>query len=222
MNKELSLRLITSFCLFILLFLMYEYNYILVISLILIGVIIFFEFNNLIKKILKKNKNNFFILILYKLFFLTYISFLIYLILMSRINEEIDELLIIYPLLVSITSDIGGLIFGKIFKGKKLIKKISPNKTISGSIGSLFFSILLGLYLLDHFDNIPIIFFLLITFSISIISQLGDLLISYMKRKAKIKDTGNILPGHGGFLDRVDGIIFSIPIGFLLLNIFNS
>ncbi len=222
MNKELSLRLITSFCLFILLFLMYEYNYILVISLILIGVIIFFEFNNLIKKILKKNKNNFFTLILYKLFFLTYISFLIYLILMSRINEEIDELLIIYPLLVSITSDIGGLIFGKIFKGKKLIKKISPNKTISGSIGSLFFSILLGLYLLDHFDNIPIIFFLLITFLISIISQLGDLLISYMKRKAKIKDTGNILPGHGGFLDRVDGIIFSIPIGFLLLNIFNS
>ena len=222
MNKELSLRLITSFCLFILLFLMYEYNYILLISLILIGSIIFFEFSNLIKKILKKDKNNFFILTLYKLFFLIYISFLIYLILMSRINEEINELLIIYPLLVSITSDIGGLIFGKIFKGKKLIKKVSPNKTISGSIGSLFFSFLLGFYLLDYFDNIPIIFFLLITFVISIISQLGDLLISYMKRKAKIKDTGNILPGHGGFLDRVDGIIFSIPIGFLLLNIFYS
>ena len=112
-------------------------------------------------------------------------------------------------------SDIGGLIFGKIFKGKKLTK-ISPNKTISGSIGSFIFSI----SLIPFFYNGPIIQNLssmfLITILISLISQLGDLFISFLKRKAKVKDTSDLLPGHGGFLDRIDGIIFAIPFGVCL------
>ena len=112
-------------------------------------------------------------------------------------------------------SDIGGLIFGKIFKGKKLTK-ISPNKTISGSIGSFIFSI----SLIPFFYKDPIIQNLssmfLITILISLISQLGDLFISFLKRKAKVKDTSDLLPGHGGFLDRIDGIIFAIPFGVCL------
>jgi phosphatidate cytidylyltransferase len=112
-------------------------------------------------------------------------------------------------------SDIGGLVFGKIFKGKKLTK-ISPNKTISGSIGSLIFSMLLILFSYENIFNKNLISLFAITIFISIISQLGDLFVSLLKRKAKVKDTSDILPGHGGILDRIDGIIFAIPVGIFL------
>ena len=121
--------------------------------------------------------------------------------------------------MVAILSDVGGLIIGKKFKGKKLTK-ISPNKTIFGSIGSFIFSLFLIFIfkekLLDYnFWNI-----IMITILISLTSQLGDLFISLLKRKAKVKDTSNLLPGHGGVLDRIDGIIFAIPLGIYLLYIF--
>ena len=122
---------------------------------------------------------------------------------------------ILYPLLISISSDIGGLFFGKIFKGKKLTK-ISPNKTVSGSIGSFIFSLSLIPFFLNHLLDYSLLTIIFITIFISLTSQLGDLLISFLKRKTKIKNTGDILPGHGGFLDRVDGIIFALPIGFIL------
>jgi len=112
----------------------------------------------------------------------------------------------------------GGLAVGKFFKGKKLTK-ISPNKTISGSIGSFIFSLfLIPLFYIELMEY-NFLKLTLITLLISLITQLGDLFISYLKRKAKVKDTSDILPGHGGFLDRVDGIIFAIPIGILLFNI---
>ena len=123
-----------------------------------------------------------------------------------------------YSVLVAIVSDIGGLVFGKIFKGKKLTK-ISPNKTISGSIGSFVFSLLLIPFFYQELINYNILSLVLITIIISLTSQLGDLFISYLKRKAKIKNTSDILPGHGGFLDRIDGIIFAIPIGIVLFNL---
>ena len=117
-------------------------------------------------------------------------------------------------------SDLGGYIFGKIFKGPKLTK-ISPNKTYSGAIGSIFFSIFIvsitSIYFLN-FLNLKLIFVALIT---SIFCQLGDLLISFLKRKAKLKDTGNFLPGHGGILDRIDGIILGLPIGFITFILIN-
>ena len=115
-----------------------------------------------------------------------------------------------------ISSDIGGYIFGKTFKGPKLTR-ISPNKTISGAIGSIFltcFSVFVITFLLIEKVNIEIIF---IAFFISASSQLGDLFFSFLKRKAKIKDTGNILPGHGGILDRLDGIYLGLPVGYLIL-----
>ena len=123
--------------------------------------------------------------------------------------------IILFSLLLScIASDIGGYIFGKTFKGPK-ISKISPNKTYSGSLGSIVFCCIIftGLiYLLTQNYNIILILTGLI---VSVTCQLGDLFFSYLKRKAKKKDTGNIFPGHGGILDRLDGLIFVLPIVYI-------
>jgi phosphatidate cytidylyltransferase len=116
-------------------------------------------------------------------------------------------------------TDVGGLIIGKIFKGKKLTK-ISPKKTISGSLGSFIFSIALIPIFFQYLPDYSILNISLITLFISLISQIGDIFISYLKRKAKVKNTSDLLPGHGGVLDRIDGIIFTIPVIFLIFNIF--
>ncbi len=122
---------------------------------------------------------------------------------------------------VCIFTDIGGYLFGKTFKGPKLVK-ISPNKTYAGVFGSFFLALTAGLIYLNYFSKTEIddtdFIFLLILF-ISFISQIGDLIISYFKRKAKLKDTGKILPGHGGLLDRIDGLVFVMPIIYLLSKI---
>tara|TARA_B100001248_G_scaffold152605_1_gene114724 strand:+ start:1115 stop:1510 length:396 start_codon:yes stop_codon:yes gene_type:complete len=125
---------------------------------------------------------------------------------------------IFYSIIICVNTDLGGYIFGKIFKGKKLTK-ISPNKTISGTIGSFICSLFAIPVFITDLNHININLLILITLIISFVSQLGDLFVSYLKRLAKVKDTGNILPGHGGILDRIDGIIFAVPIGFYLLNI---
>tara|TARA_A100001234_G_scaffold203117_1_gene197017 strand:- start:244 stop:651 length:408 start_codon:yes stop_codon:yes gene_type:complete len=125
-------------------------------------------------------------------------------------TDNNSPIVLIFLLAICISTDIGGYFFGKLFKGKKLTK-ISPNKTYSGLIGSYFFSIIVFIFFYNFYEfNLN---FLILTILLSTISQLGDLFFSYLKRSAKIKDTGNILPGHGGLLDRIDGIIFSIPIG---------
>jgi phosphatidate cytidylyltransferase len=123
----------------------------------------------------------------------------------------------LYILSICICSDIGGYIIGKSVGGKKLTK-ISPNKTISGSFGSFCFSIipLLIFYNINSSEYLLSISNFLMCLFTSLVCQLGDLFISYLKRKAKVKDTGSILPGHGGLMDRVDGIIFAIPFVFIL------
>ena len=152
---------------------------------------------------------------------------LIYLIIFSlsiwiHINPFSDSKIksLLFLLLICVSTDIGGYTVGKLVGGKKL-NKISPNKTYSGALGSFFFAILFGLLFIYIQKNISFfeinnIFVILI---ISLISQLGDLAISFLKRKAKIKDTGTILPGHGGILDRIDGILFALPAGILLISI---
>ena len=118
-----------------------------------------------------------------------------------------------------IASDIGGYIFGKIFKGPKLTN-ISPKKTISGAFGSIFLTIVVVNVLIFYFTKTFNFNFVLIALLTSIGCQIGDLFFSYLKRAARIKDTGKILPGHGGVLDRVDGIFFGIPFGFIALVLF--
>ena len=130
--------------------------------------------------------------------------------------------LIIFIILVCIFSDIGGYIIGKSIGGKKLTK-ISPNKTISGSIGSFTFSLIpiIFFYLKYGFSkNTDLIFLVIFCLFTSLTCQLGDLFISYFKRKAKVKNTGTILPGHGGLLDRIDGIIFAVPLIFIIAEFF--
>ena len=116
-------------------------------------------------------------------------------------------------------SDIGGFVFGKTFKGIKLTK-ISPNKTISGMIGAFIFSLSLIIFYYFTNDSINLVKYTIITLIISSSSQLGDIFISFLKRKAKVKNTSDILPGHGGLLDRLDGIIFGVPVGLNLTIIF--
>lgn len=138
-----------------------------------------------------------------------------------QLRENLELNFFLFIILISISTDIGGYIFGKFLKGPKLTK-ISPKKTYSGVIGSLLLPVFSGLiyiqYLPLKFETIKNEFnltFLILILSISAISQLGDLTISYFKRLSKIKDTGKILPGHGGLLDRIDGLIFVIPIVYL-------
>ena len=125
-------------------------------------------------------------------------------------------------LLICISTDIGGYIFGNFFKGPKLTK-ISPKKTYSGVIGGYLLSILfmyLSLnsnFIFEKFHEITLNIFIFIIL-ISTVSQLGDIVISYFKRLSKIKDTGKIIPGHGGLLDRIDGMIFAYPIAYLIIN----
>ena len=134
-----------------------------------------------------------------------------------RENENYKYFL--FTITICIFTDLGGYIFGKIFKGPKLTK-ISPKKTYAGVFGSFFLPLIAGLvvYEYQYFDQIPAkgMYFLIIVLLISLISQIGDLIISFFKRKAKLKDTGKILPGHGGLLDRIDGLIFVFPFCYLI------
>ena len=217
MTKEITKRILTSLFLITLLGLVFFYSFILIISLIMISLISWIEFYGLISKIFNKNtfRINFLKLSIkaLSLVYLTIFSFLIF----SGIMQDNYDLNMFYLFSICIFSDIGGLIFGKIFKGKKLTK-ISPNKTISGSIGSFILSLILVPFFIyfspEKFNNPFDLIILAIIVSFS--CQLGDLFISYLKRKAKVKDTGDLLPGHGGVLDRIDGILFAVPVGMIL------
>ena len=212
--SELNKRILTGLFLIIFLLLSIFYSYILLILLIIMTIVSWIEFNGLFSKIFSKNnfKVNFLKLFLktMSLFYLIIFSSLIF----NGIVMTDFTLNIIYLFFTCIFSDLGGFIVGKTFKGKKLIK-ISPNKTISGAIGSFIlplFLVPIFYYLFPGKFNY-IFATLILTIYVSFLCQLGDLFISYLKRKAKVKDTGDILPGHGGVLDRIDGMLLAVPIG---------
>ena len=132
-----------------------------------------------------------------------------------------DYIYFIMILFICVFTDIGGYIFGKIFKGPRLTK-ISPKKTYAGVIGGYLFSIIFMAIFYNYFsiDKELSINNFVLTIVISTVSQLGDIVVSYFKRKSKIKDTGKIIPGHGGLLDRIDGMIFAFPSTYLIFKIF--
>ena len=210
-SNNLKKRIYTSLILLLLIILIMNFNFVMVYSLILLGVISTIEFLNITNKIFKKK----FFTLISNIFFIVFIFTFCFCIL--YFSNFIQLKIILFILLSGcIASDIGGFVIGKIIKGPKLTK-ISPNKTISGSIGSLVFTIItissLMFFYLKHFDFKIII----VSLVVSLTCQLGDLFFSVLKRKAEIKDTGNFLPGHGGFLDRLDGIFFGLPSGYLTL-----
>ena len=214
-TNNLKKRIFTSVLLFILLFLIYNFNFFLIYSLIVLGVLSLIEFYNAINKIIKSKLYTLFMNITFSIF----VSVFCYLFLFFSFNAQL-KLIMFIILLGCIFSDIGGYLFGKTFGGPKLTN-ISPNKTIAGSVGSLLISAttVFGLFFIFFgIYSLNILFVGLIT---SLACQIGDLFFSYLKRKAKFKDFGKYLPGHGGVLDRLDGIFFGLPSGLLALVILN-
>ena len=209
MISELKKRNITSIVLIgIFIFCYFIHAYFFYALIVIVSLISWIELNNIFKKIkLRKSLKNINVFLSF-----SYLSFFAFIVCYSYY----EKISLIFILLVCIFSDVGGYIIGKTIGGKKLTK-ISPKKTISGSIGSLFFSII-PLFILNIYDNdeyLIKIFIFLLCLLISLACHICDLFISYLKMKAKVKDTGNILPGHGGLLDRIDGIILAVPVGIV-------
>ena len=206
---NLSKRIYTSLILLIIFTISIYNNLIFFLFIILCSYQIFYEFFYLLEKILKhKNKIYLYIFLFFILIFLTYLS--CFILFNFNSNDELDKIFLFLLITISISTDIGGFIFGNIFKGRKLTK-ISPKKTYSGMFGSYVTTLIIVYFFFkNYFDTQNL---LIIAFFVSTISQLGDLSISYLKRKANLKDTGTILPGHGGILDRFDGLIFVLTIG---------
>ena len=207
-DKELQKRLLSSIILIpISIFFIFQGSIYFIFFLSLLFFVTSYEWFNLSKK--NELLRVFGILFLFLSFFVAYL-----------IRESFFNFFFLI-ILICIFTDIGGYIFGKVFKGPKLTK-ISPNKTYTGVLGSFLLSFIAGMIYLNYLgnrgifkeDNLEI--FHLILF-ISLISQIGDLIISYFKRKAKLKDTGKVLPGHGGLLDRIDGLIFALPASYILI-----
>ena len=220
MDVELGKRIITSIILFLIaIFCILIHKFVFVLILIVTLFVCFNEWRDINYKYFKEKQHN-----NWKYFFVQFVGLVYLFIFLStsialRGNNSESIVFFIIILCICIFSDIGGYVFGKVIGGKKLTK-ISPNKTISGSLGSFIFSILP--VLLFNLQNYTGVSFEVLSINIalclivSLVCQLGDLLISYFKRLNKVKDTGTILPGHGGLLDRIDGLIFAIPTVYIL------
>ena len=203
MSQELTKRIISSIVLIpIALFFIIKGSFLFIFFISICFFIISYEWH-----LMRKNKPYYFFGFLFLIF-----SFLsIY---RLRISED-DYSWLLLITIICISTDIGGYVFGKLFKGPKLTK-LSPNKTYAGMIGGYILSIIFTLYSVQFFDLLISINLLFFVFIISSTSQLGDITISYFKRLSELKDTGKIIPGHGGLLDRLDGMIFAFPLSYIL------
>ena len=159
-----------------------------------------------------------------KIFGLFFIIISFYTIYKIRNDFDQDYFYILLITIICISTDTGGYIFGKLFKGPKLTK-LSPNKTYAGVIGSFLFSIIISILFFELMSKIHNYIFteekIIFVLVVSLVSQMGDIIISYFKRLFKVKDTGNIIPGHGGILDRIDGMIFAFPFSYIILLFWN-
>ena len=214
-SNNLKKRIYTSLILLSLVLMIFNSNFILIYFLIILGVLSIIEFTGILKKISLSIIYTF----LANFIFIIYIS--VFCFMFFFFSNLFGLKTILFILLIGcIASDIGGFIFGKIFNGPKLTK-ISPKKTYAGSLGSIILTLFVVSSLFFYSTQSFEFYILIIAFATSVSCQIGDLVFSFLKRKAKIKDTGNFLPGHGGVLDRIDGILLGIPIGFLTLILLN-
>tara|TARA_Y100001936_G_C15877913_1_gene561249 strand:+ start:44 stop:706 length:663 start_codon:yes stop_codon:yes gene_type:complete len=219
MSKEFIKRLLSSLALVpLVLFFVINGAYYFIFFILVVSIISIYEWY-----LMSKNKA-------YKIPGIIFLIFSFYTAYYLRNEMYGDYLYFIVIIFICISTDIGGYTFGKIFKGPKLTK-ISPKKTYAGVIGGYFCSIIFMALFLNYADYISVItntdnlaqkLFVnnfILTILISTVSQIGDIIISYFKRKSKIKNTGKIIPGHGGLLDRIDGMIFVFPLTFLIFKI---
>ena len=218
MKSEIIKRILSSVILIpIGLFFIIKGSFIFTFFILILFIIAAYEWNNMTKK-----KN-------YKIPGFIFLLISMYLTILLRGNTDYDLYIFLCTILICVSTDIGGYIFGNLFKGPKINKIISPNKTYSGSMGSFFLSIVIvyifsqNAYLISidievYFGRNEFISILLI----STISQIGDFIVSFFKRKSKKKNTGSIIPGHGGLLDRIDGMIFALPFAYIYLNLFTN
>jgi phosphatidate cytidylyltransferase len=201
MSKELIKRIISSIILLPLSFyFIIQGSFVLIFFTIVCFIVSSYEWN-----MMTKNRS-------YKIYGFIFLIITFY----TFYSLSIDVFGVFFVILICASTDIGGYLFGKLFKGPKLTK-ISPNKTYAGMIGSYFLSLITLTVITNIIDypGTPIQFFL-ITILISTVSQIGDIIVSYFKRLSKIKNTGKLIPGHGGLLDRIDGMIFAFPIYYLV------
>ena len=206
MEKELIKRIISSIVLFpISIIIIIEGSIFFYISLSIIFVISVYEWH-----IISKNKLLFYCGIIYSALF-------VWTVVQLRFISENNYWILIITIIICVLTDIGGYVFGKILKGPKLTI-YSPNKTFSGLFGSFILSFLSILILIffDLLNEVNLINFIFFIIFVSAASQIGDILISYLKRTSNIKDSGKIIPGHGGLLDRIDGMLLAFPVAYLL------
>ena len=207
-NNELKKRIISSIILIpVIFFFVIKGSLLFTLLLIIIFLISYFEWHKM-----SKNRP-------YYIPGLIFLFFSFYSIYQLRIYEENSLKKFLIILIICILTDLGGYIFGKTLKGPKLIS-YSPNKTFAGLVGSYLFPICLVPFLnyinqISENEKMITFFFVII---ISTVSQVGDIIISYFKRKSNIKDTGKLIPGHGGLLDRIDGMVFAFPFGYLIMS----
>ncbi len=207
MNNELLKRSISSIILLVITFFcIIKGSYLFNILLIAILLISSLEWHNM-----SKNKS-------YYLLGFLYLFFSLFCVYQLRFEFTNDASLFLLISIICILTDLGGFIFGKIFQGPKLTK-YSPNKTYSGLFGSFLLSLCIIPinFLFSFLNDIILINIVIFTLIVSGVSQFGDIFISYFKRKSKIKDTGIVIPGHGGLLDRIDGMIFAFPVSYIIV-----
>mgnify|MGYP001344284184 CR=1 FL=1 len=198
-NKELQKRILSSIILLPLaLYFIFSGSFYLIFFATVCFFVSIYEWNKMVKKVQLRFLGTLFLVFSFYTFYQISITYIW-----------------IYVLLVCVSTDIGGYVFGKLFKGPKLTK-ISPNKTYSGMIGGYLLSLIFLSFFMKWINHIVNMEWFLVTILISTVSQIGDIIISYFKRISKVKDTGKIIPGHGGLLDRIDGMIFAFPIFYLI------
>ena len=198
-NKELQKRIISSVILLPLaLYFIFAGSLYLIFFTMICFFVSIYEWNKMVKKIELKFLGTLFLIFSFYSFYEISIVYLW-----------------IFVLLICVSTDIGGYVFGKLFKGPRLTK-ISPNKTYSGMIGGYLLSLIFLSFFMNWIDYTVNMEWFIVTILISTVSQIGDITISYFKRLSNVKDTGKIIPGHGGLLDRIDGLIFAFPIFFLI------
>ena len=205
MNQELFKRILSSVILIpIALFFIIKGSFLFIFFIGTCFCIIAYEWH-----MMRKKKKFYFLGLLFLCFSFTTIYEL-------RFHISSDYIVLLIITIICVATDMGGYIFGKLFKGPKLTK-LSPNKTYAGMIGGFFLSLIFLSLSFQYFEMEFTINWLFFTLLVSSISQIGDIIISYFKRLSKIKDTGKIIPGHGGLLDRVDGMIFAFPFSYLII-----